>query len=109
MTISVSKVEDTMPPIIGTAIRCFTSTPVPCLRSAWRTVERIFGRPPLLWGCGGDHDVVPPASRRCGHQHRQIERALIDPTQSSVRLAEHLAKKSRPSVRRSPSVKTRRA
>jgi hypothetical protein len=27
----VSKVEDTMPPIIGTAMRCITSEPVPVL------------------------------------------------------------------------------
>jgi hypothetical protein len=28
MTIDVSKVEDTMPPIIGNAMRCITSAPV---------------------------------------------------------------------------------
>src|SRR5262249_648751 len=31
MTTSVSTVDDTMPPIIGTAIRCITSAPVPWL------------------------------------------------------------------------------
>ena len=31
MTIRVSTVEDTMPPIIGTAMRCITSAPVPWL------------------------------------------------------------------------------
>src|SRR4051794_39086225 len=35
MTTSVSTVDETMPPIIGTAIRCMTSEPVPVLtRSA---------------------------------------------------------------------------
>jgi hypothetical protein len=29
MTIRVSTVEDTMPPIIGTAMRCISSEPVP--------------------------------------------------------------------------------
>jgi hypothetical protein len=29
MTISVSRVDETMPPIIGTAIRCMISEPVP--------------------------------------------------------------------------------
>ena len=32
MTIRVSKIEETMPPIIGTAIRCITSDPVQVLR-----------------------------------------------------------------------------
>jgi hypothetical protein len=31
MTISVSKVDDTIPPTIGTAMRCITSAPVPWL------------------------------------------------------------------------------
>src|SRR6478735_309736 len=31
ITISVSRVEDTIPPIIGTAMRCITSAPVPWL------------------------------------------------------------------------------
>ena len=31
MTTSVSSVDDTMPPIIGTAMRCMTSAPVPWL------------------------------------------------------------------------------
>jgi hypothetical protein len=31
MTIRVSTVEDTMPPIIGTAMRCISSEPVPWL------------------------------------------------------------------------------
>ena len=31
MTTRVSTVDDTMPPIIGTAMRCITSAPVPWL------------------------------------------------------------------------------
>src|SRR5262245_5657160 len=37
MTISVSRVDDTMPPIIGTAIRCITSAPVPWLHMIGRS------------------------------------------------------------------------
>src|ERR1035441_5423045 len=33
MTTSVSTVDDTMPPIIGTAMRCITSAPVPWLHT----------------------------------------------------------------------------
>ena len=32
ITISVSRVEETMPPIIGTAIRCMISEPAPVLQ-----------------------------------------------------------------------------
>ena len=50
MTISVSSVDDTMPPIIGTAMRCITSAPVPWLHMIGRSPAMmahtviIFGR-----------------------------------------------------------------
>src|ERR1700720_3383773 len=50
ITISVSRVEDTIPPIIGTAIRCITSAPVPLLHMIGRSPAMmaatviIFGR-----------------------------------------------------------------
>ena len=40
MTISVSTVEDTMPPIIGTAIRRITSEPVPVDHRKCRVRQR---------------------------------------------------------------------
>ncbi len=50
ITISVSSVEDTMPPIIGTAMRCMISEPVPLLHMIGNrpamiaTTVIIFGR-----------------------------------------------------------------
>src|SRR5688572_4302764 len=50
ITISVRTVEDTMPPIIGTAMRCMISEPVPWLQrmgskpAMMATTVIIFGR-----------------------------------------------------------------
>ena len=50
MTTSVSTVDDTMPPIIGTAMRCITSAPVPWLHRIGKSPAMmaatviIFGR-----------------------------------------------------------------
>ena len=61
MTTRVSSVEDTMPPIMGTAMRCITSEPTPVLRRigtspesregsgeeagpSWKKVERARSR-----------------------------------------------------------------
>ena len=50
MTISVNKVDEIMPPIIGTAIRCMISDPVPVLHmigskpAMMATTVIIFGR-----------------------------------------------------------------
>ena len=50
MTTSVSTVEDTIPPIIGTAMRCMTSEPVPWLHmmgsrpAMMATTVMILGR-----------------------------------------------------------------
>ena len=50
ITISVSTVDDTMPPIIGTAMRCITSEPAPWLHrignspAMMATTVIIFGR-----------------------------------------------------------------
>jgi hypothetical protein len=38
---SVSNVDETMPPIIGTAMRCITSAPVPWL---WQLIKSVVGR-----------------------------------------------------------------
>jgi hypothetical protein len=50
MTMRVSSVDETIPPIIGTAIRCMTSAPVPWLHMIGRSPAMIaatviiFGR-----------------------------------------------------------------
>src|SRR5436309_3867214 len=41
ITMRVSKVDDTIPPIIGTAIRCITSEPVPLLHMIDRKSTRL--------------------------------------------------------------------
>ena len=61
MTMRVSSVEETMPPIIGTAMRCMTSEPVPVLHMIGRspammaTTVIIFGRTrstaPIMIAC----------------------------------------------------------
>jgi hypothetical protein len=60
MTISVSRVDDTMPPIIGTAMRGFTSAPMPWLH--------IIGRRPamtcIIFGRSGSTAPLMIAARR---------------------------------------------
>ena len=55
---SVSNVDDTMPPIIGTAMRCMTSDPVPVLH--------MIGKQPGHDGDDGHH-LGPHALDRADH------------------------------------------
>ena len=76
MTINVSRVDDTMPPIIGTAMRCITSAPVPWLHmigsrpAMMAQTVIIFGRtrstaPVMIAACRSpDVNGRPSAPRR---------------------------------------------
>src|SRR5437667_9038255 len=81
MTIKVSKVDDIMPPIIGTAIRCITSAPVPWL-------HMIGNRPAMMAATviifGRTRSTFPSASFVC---QRDLIRELAE-TGGDIEIAE---------------------
>ena len=77
---SVSNVDDTMPPIIGTAMRCMTSEPVPVLHMMGKQPghdgdDRHHLRPHAL--DRADHDGVVKVSPRIGSRLRLAHRSRI--------------------------------
>ena len=78
MTMRVSSVDETMPPIIGTAMRCMTSEPVPVLhmmgsRPGHDGDHRHHLRPHAL--DRADHDGVVEVGARVGPPSRAAARA----------------------------------
>src|SRR5216684_5750479 len=71
MTTSVSTVADTMPPIIGTAMRCITSAPVP-----W--FHMIGSRPAMMADCHHQRThALTPAAHDCGMEIFVCERSAF--------------------------------
>ena len=66
ITIKVRTVDETMPPIMGTAMRCITSEPVPVLHR--------MGRQPCHDGGNGHH--LWPDALHCAQHNRSMKIGL---------------------------------
>ena len=78
MTTSVSKVEETIPPIIGTAMRCITSDPVPWLH--------MIGNSPAMMAADGHHLRADALKRAAPDGSVEIVAAERPPPASIVEL-----------------------
>lgn len=101
MTTSVNTVELTIPPIIGSAMRCITSEPVPCAQSIGISPAMIAMG---LSGSGiaNGNDVATPvqpvACRQGLHPGTRQSRQRLEVEGCVVRRADHLIGRPLPGV-----------